>query len=128
MNLKTKRDANFMSGDEILLNLQGKWKCIDTPYFLLHVKGDNISVNNESPQKIILEKFGSGWSFYLDVFIPDIENPILSLKIERISMEAFDNLFFGTKKFTFSTIYPTNAKTFKDMDIHDNALFRFELI
>jgi len=128
MNIKTKRDASSMSADEILLNLQGQWKCIDALPFILHIKGNYISVNNEPSQKILLERFDAAWSFHLRVFIPNIEYPILSLKIERIIMESFDNLLSSRKKLAFSTIYPTNAKTFKDLDFHDNNIFRFEQV
>jgi hypothetical protein len=128
MNIKAKRDANLMSADDVLSNLQGRWKCMYNPHFLLHIEGENILVNEEVPQKITLERFDTSWSFYLNVLITNVEDPTLSLKIDRVIIERFDNPVFGKKKISFSTIYPANAKTFKDMDFHDNTLFRFESI
>lgn len=126
MNIKTKRGASSMNADELLLNLQGHWQCIDVPHFLLHIKGDTISVNNGTPQKIILERFDSSWSFYLRVFIPNIKSP-LTVSIDRVIVESFEyNLFSNRKKFAFSTIYPAEVKTFNDMDFHDNTIFRFK--
>ena len=126
MKRRTVIESQEMTEDEIRSAMQGIWECENEPSrFRLKIEGDDLSVNDNTPEKIKLERFGRSWSFYPRIYIDgDI---IRSVTLERASIETF-RIEGSTIKMFLMRIFPTSTETGEDLSIYDCALFSFNKI
>ena len=117
-------NASALTESELIQKLQGTWVCVSEPSRLtLCIKDNSVTVNDESPQKVHLEKFSDGgWTFRLSI---RIDGTLLERTwVDRVAVMTFKD---GFKSMFLMVMSPPDARTIEDLIIYDCPSMEFKI-